>query len=224
MVERRIKAAGSRRSKASTRFDFLALPSLNKMLVLELAPLTMSSGAKTLSRSATAARAKATLRLGSAWRLPERPIGRLSSRHPRSSMNFSRRVTTSGLTVPAATRRLQAADHRRARYVPAIADRRRIAVRSLQSKYERGSTIVTSNLPFDEWTSVFVSRSFMLPSFLTAYCAGNDRAGEGSGRLQVVCHGCPLVNWAADQRPRLRYLKIVGGLNIEPRSAAPWIE
>jgi len=24
-------------------------------------------------------------------------------------------------------------------------------------RYERGSTIVTSNLPFDEWTSVFAS-------------------------------------------------------------------
>lgn len=24
-------------------------------------------------------------------------------------------------------------------------------------RYERGSTLVTSNLPFDEWTSVFVS-------------------------------------------------------------------
>ena len=27
-------------------------------------------------------------------------------------------------------------------------------------RYERGSTIVTSNLPFDEWTSVFGSERF----------------------------------------------------------------
>ena len=28
---------------------------------------------------------------------------------------------------------------------------------SLSQRYERGSTVVTSNLPFDEWTSVFGS-------------------------------------------------------------------
>ncbi|EJU11066.1 IS21 family transposase, partial [Sphingomonas sp. LH128] len=27
----------------------------------------------------------------------------------------------------------------------------------LSQRYERGSTLITSNLPFDEWTSVFGS-------------------------------------------------------------------
>ena len=30
-------------------------------------------------------------------------------------------------------------------------------VRSFSQRYERGATLVTSNLPFDEWTSVFGS-------------------------------------------------------------------
>jgi len=42
-------------------------------------------------------------------------------------------------------------------FCAAVQVRRRIAVRGLQPRYERGSTLVTSNLPFQEWTEVLGS-------------------------------------------------------------------
>ena len=57
MVERRIKEARFPAVKSLDSFDFLALPSLNKALVLELAARSMCCGGRTSSRSATAARA-----------------------------------------------------------------------------------------------------------------------------------------------------------------------
>ena len=42
-------------------------------------------------------------------------------------------------------------------FVPLSKTGRRAAVRSLSQRYERGSILVTSNLPFDEWTEIFGS-------------------------------------------------------------------
>ena len=39
----------------------------------------------------------------------------------------------------------------------AVADRGELLFETFSRRYERGSIIVTSNLPFDEWTSVFGS-------------------------------------------------------------------
>jgi hypothetical protein len=53
-IERRIKEARFPALKSLNAFDFIALPSLNKSLVLELAARNISRGAKKSSRSATA--------------------------------------------------------------------------------------------------------------------------------------------------------------------------
>ncbi|MCF8710518.1 ATP-binding protein, partial [Rhizorhapis sp. SPR117] len=42
-------------------------------------------------------------------------------------------------------------------YVPFTAVGSELLFEVLSQRYERGSTLVTSNLPFDEWTSVFGS-------------------------------------------------------------------
>lgn len=42
-------------------------------------------------------------------------------------------------------------------YVPLSPTGAELLFEVFSSRYERGSTIVTSNLPFDEWTSVFGS-------------------------------------------------------------------
>jgi DNA replication protein DnaC len=42
-------------------------------------------------------------------------------------------------------------------YVPLSATGAELLFEVFSQRYERGSTLVTSNLPFDEWTSVFGS-------------------------------------------------------------------
>ncbi len=42
-------------------------------------------------------------------------------------------------------------------YVPFTAVGSELLFEVLSQRYERGSTLITSNLPFDEWTSVFGS-------------------------------------------------------------------
>jgi DNA replication protein DnaC len=44
-------------------------------------------------------------------------------------------------------------------YVPLSQTGAELLFEVFSQRYERGSTIVTSNLPFDEWTSVFASPS-----------------------------------------------------------------
>ena len=52
----------------------------------------------------------------------------------------------------------QAAHRRRARLRPTLEDRRGAPLRGLQPALrERGSVLVATNLPFDEWTEVFGS-------------------------------------------------------------------
>jgi DNA replication protein DnaC len=61
VVERRIRQARFAAVKSLDTFDFTAIPSLNKMLALELARLAnISCAAPTSSRSATPARARRT--------------------------------------------------------------------------------------------------------------------------------------------------------------------
>ena len=83
MVERRIKAARFPTVKSLDTFDFLALPSLNKMLVLELA------------RSDYVERRENIIAVGNSG-TGKSHVALASSRRLLSSTNFSRRVTTSG--------------------------------------------------------------------------------------------------------------------------------
>ena len=77
VVERRIRQARFPAVKSLDTFEFTAIPSLNKMLALELARLANTSCvATTSSRSATAVRARLTSASVSDWRLPERVLGR----------------------------------------------------------------------------------------------------------------------------------------------------
>ena len=59
-IERRIKEAKFPAVKSLESFDFAAIPSLNKTLVLELAARSTLRAGRTSSRSATAAPARLT--------------------------------------------------------------------------------------------------------------------------------------------------------------------
>jgi len=158
MVERRIKEARFPAVKSLDSFDFAAIPSLNKTLVLELAVPSTRPAAKTSSQSATAEPARRTSLSGSVSR-PARKGYRSGSIRPR----------------PLFMELLEARDEKRLLrlqrqiagyklliidelgYVPLSQTGAELLFEIFSQRYERGSTIVTSNLPFDEWTNVFGS-------------------------------------------------------------------
>ena len=158
MVERRIKAARFPTVKSLDSFDFLALPSLNKMLVLELARSDYVERRENIIAVGNSGTGKSHIALG---------LG-LAACQKGLSVGF---ITASALVHEL----LEARDEKRLLrlqrqlagyklliidelgYVPLSATGAELLFEVFSQRYERGSTLVTSNLPFDEWTSVFGS-------------------------------------------------------------------
>jgi DNA replication protein DnaC len=158
MVERRIKAAKFPTVKSLDSFNFLALPSLNKMLVLELARSEYVDRRENIIAVGNSGTGKSHIALG---------IG-LAACQKGLSVGF--------ITAAALVHQLrEASDEKRLLrlqrqlagyklliidelgYVPLSPTGAELLFEVFSQRYERGSTIVTSNLPFDEWTSVFGS-------------------------------------------------------------------
>ena len=157
-IERRIRAARFPAVKSFDTFDFTALPSLNKMLVLELARgefILRRENVIALGNSGTG-KTHVALALGLAA----------------CQKGFTVAFTTAAALVH---QLMEARDERRLLklqrdlqavkllivdelgYVPLSPTGAELLFEVLSLRYERGSTIVTSNLPFEEWTSVLGS-------------------------------------------------------------------
>ncbi len=158
-VERRIRLARFPQTKSLDTFDFAAQASLNKALVLELAWLANgSTSATTALHLAPPAQAKTHVALA---------LGLAACQK-----GYSVAFTTAAALVHEL---MEARDERRLRvlqkhlntvklliidelgYVPFTAVGSELLFEVFSQRYERGATFVTSNLPFDEWTSVFGS-------------------------------------------------------------------
>jgi DNA replication protein DnaC len=158
MVERRIKEARFPAVKSLDSFDFLALPSLNKTLVLELARSEYVLRRENVIAVGNSGTGKSHVALG---------LG-LAACQKGLSVGF----TTAAALV---NKLLEARDEKRLLrlqrqlaaykllvidelgYVPLSQTGAELLFEVFSQRYERGSTIVTSNLPFDEWTGVFAS-------------------------------------------------------------------
>lgn len=157
-VERRIRLARFAQIKSLDTFDFAAQPSLNKPLVLELARcewIEKRQNRIALGPSGTG-KTHVALALG------------LAACQKGHSVAF----TTAAAPVHEL---MEARDERRLRalqkhldtvkplivdelgYAPFTAVGSELLFEVFSQRYERGATLVTSNLPFDEWTSVFGS-------------------------------------------------------------------
>ena len=157
-VERRIRAARFPVVKSLDTFDFIAMPGLNKMLVLELARceyILRRENIIALGNSGTG-KTHVALALGLAA----------------CQKGFSVGFTTAAALV---SQLLEARDERRLLklqrdlasvklliidelgYVPLSPSGAELLFETFSQRYERGSTIVTSNLPFEDWTSVLGS-------------------------------------------------------------------
>ena len=157
-VERRIRAARFPAVKSLDTFDFTAIPSLNKMLVLELARseyILRRENVIALGNSGTG-KTHVALALGLAA----------------CQKGFTVAFTTAASLV---NQLMEARDERRLLklqrelaavkllivdelgYVPLSATGAELLFEVLSQRYERGSTIITSNLPFEDWTQVLAS-------------------------------------------------------------------
>ncbi len=156
VVERRIRQARFLAVKSLDTFKFEAIPSLNKMLVLELA------------RCAYILRHENIIALGNSG--TGKTHVALSLGLAACQKGFSVAFTTAAGLV---NQLMEARDEKRLLrlqrelagvrllivdelgYVPLSPTGAELLFEVFSQRYERGSTLVTSNLPFEKWTSVF---------------------------------------------------------------------
>ncbi|GMG85560.1 IS21-like element helper ATPase IstB [Paralimibaculum aggregatum] len=156
MIDRRIKAAKFPALKTLENFDFDALPGLNRKLVLDLA------------RGEFVVRRENIIALG--------PSG-TGKTHVSTGIGLAacqRGIKTRFATAAAIVHEMiEAQDEKRLLrfqrqlagvelliidefgFVPLSKSGAELLFELISQRYERGATIITSNLPFDEWTATF---------------------------------------------------------------------
>jgi DNA replication protein DnaC len=158
MIERRIKAARFPTTKSLDSFDFKVIASLNKALVLELARGEYIDRRENVIALGPSGTGKTHIALGLGLAACQR--------------GCRVRFTTAAALV---TELMEARDERRLQrlqqqlasqnlliidelgFVPLSKTGAELLFEVFSQRYERGSVIITSNLPFDEWTETFGS-------------------------------------------------------------------
>ena len=158
MVERRIKAARFATVKSLDSFDFTALPSLNKMLVLELARSEYVERRENVIAVGNSGTGKSHIALGLGLAACQKGLSvgfntAAALVHELIEARDEKRLLR--LQKQLASYKLLIIDE--LGYVPLSQTGSELLFEVFSQRYERGSTVVTSNLPFDEWTSVFGS-------------------------------------------------------------------
>ena len=158
MVERRIKEAKFPAVKSLDTFDFQALPSLNKPLVLELARSEYVARRENIIAVGNSGTGKTHIALGLGLAACQKglSVGFVTAAalvHELIEARDEKRLLR--LQRQLAMHKLLIIDE--LGYVPLSQTGAELLFEVFSQRYERGATIVTSNLPFDEWTSVFGS-------------------------------------------------------------------
>ena len=157
-TERRIKAAKFSVLKSLETFDFLAMPSLNKALVLELARgeyISRKENVLALGNSGTG-KTHIGLALGLAacqqgYRVRFTTAAALvhelmEARDEKRLLRFQKQLAKQDLLIVDELG-----------FVPLSKTGAEMLFEVFSQRYERSSTLVTSNLPFTEWTEVLGS-------------------------------------------------------------------
>jgi DNA replication protein DnaC len=158
LVERRIRAARFPAVKSLDSYDFTALPSLNKALVLELARCEYLARRDNVIALGNAGTGKTHIALGLGLAACQKglAVGFTTAAalvHELIEAGDEKRLLRLQRQLAACT--LLIIDE--LGYVPLSPTGAELLFEVFSQRYERGSVIVTSNLPFDEWTSVFGS-------------------------------------------------------------------
>jgi DNA replication protein DnaC len=158
LVERRIRAARFPTVKSLDSYDFTALPSLNKTLVLELARCEYLERRENVIALGNAGTGKSHVALGLGLAACQRGLAvtfttaaalvheLIEARDEKRLLRLQRQLVACKLLIIDELG-----------YVPLSPTGAELLFEVFSQRYERGSVIVTSNLPFDEWTSVFGS-------------------------------------------------------------------
>jgi DNA replication protein DnaC len=157
-VERRIKAARFPVVKSLDSFDFAAIPKLNKVQVLELARcewIERRENVIALGPSGTG-KTHVALGLGLAACQKGMSVGfttaaalvseMMEARDERRLLRFQKQMAAYQLLIIDELG-----------FVPLSKTGAELLFELISQRYERGATLITSNLPFDEWTETLGS-------------------------------------------------------------------
>ena len=158
MVERRIRAARFPAVKSLDTFDFPAIPSVNKALVMELARCEYVQRRENIIAVGNSGTGKTHVALGLGLAACQRGMSvgftaaaglvheLMEARDERRLVNLQRQLSRLNLLIIDEVG-----------FVPLSRTGAELLFEVFSQRHERGSIMVTTNLPFDEWTEVFGS-------------------------------------------------------------------
>ena len=158
MVQRRVRAARFPAVKSLDTFDFTAIPSVNKSLVIELARCEYIQLRENVIAVGNSGTGKTHVALGLGLAACQRGMSvgfttaaslvheLMEARDERRLLNLQRQFSRLNLLI---------IDEQG--FVPLSPTGAELLFEVFSQRYERGSILVTTNLPFDEWTEVFGS-------------------------------------------------------------------
>jgi len=159
LVERRIKAARFPVTKSLDAFDFLAIPTLNKPLVMDLARGGYIDRRENVIAVGNSGTGKTHLAIG---------LGLAACQRGSSVLWKSAATLVNELIEARDEKQLQRYQKSLAKvyllivdelgFVPLSKTGAELLFDVFSQRHERGATLVTNNLPFDEWTDVFGSK------------------------------------------------------------------
>jgi len=157
-IERRIRAARFPAVKSLDSFDFPAMPSLNKVLVQELARCEYIDRQENVIAAGNSGTGKTHIALGLGLAACQKGLTvrfttasalvheLLEARDERRLQRLQKQITSCRLLIIDELG-----------FVPLSKTGAELLFEVFSQRYEQGSVIVTSNLPFNEWTEVFGS-------------------------------------------------------------------
>jgi len=158
MVERRIRLAKFPTIKSLDSFDFAAIPELNKMQVLDLARCEYIERRENIIALGPSGTGKTHIALGLGLAACQKGLSvgfvtasalvheLMEARDEKTLLRFQRKLAKYKLLIIDELG-----------FVPLSKTGAELLFEVFSQRYECGSTIITSNLPFDEWTETFGS-------------------------------------------------------------------